>query len=420
MVYCVVMKRVLAFFEKFLRTDIRYLARGGFFMTLINISSAVVGFVLTIAFANLIPQETYGTYRYILSAYAFLALFALPGLDMALTRATSQGADGAYLRTAKIKLRWGFLGTCAAGVVALWYGVHGNTTLALLFLSAGVAVPLLESMQLYGPFLNGKKKFGLWSALEIGVQVSSSLALLAALFFSTDIFLIITVYFFATGAARAGAFFIALRQALHIQNTGGGELTRYGKELTLYDIVGRGAAALDSFVLWHFMGPREVALFALAIAVPMRMQSLLKISGTLSFPKFTDRAQQDVARSLPRKMLFFGAGILLLSGVYALLAEPFFTFFFPAYVPSVPYSQVLVFYTLSAVTYPFSTYLLANKRLKETYLITGVNACVKIVTLLVCVPLFGLWGAVLSYLLSSLSNILIVSILMIRSHLSAR
>lgn len=409
------MERLALFFERFLHTDIRYLARGGFFLTLINISSAVVGFILTIAFANLIPQETYGTYRYILSAYSLLAIFSLSGMDNALARAASRHEDGAYLRAARIKLFTGFLGTAAGGIAGLWYGMHDNQTLALLFLMAGTAVPLLESMQLYGPFLNGTRRYGLWSMLEIGVQISSSVLLLIALLFSQDIFLITTVYFMATGAARGGAFFIALRRVNRHAGAGGIELPRYGMHLTLYDIAGRGAAALDSFALWHFLGPKEVALFALATAVPIRIQSLLRVSGTLALPKFTDRPAVEIIHSLPRKMFFFSLAILALCIAYALSAEPFFTLFFPAYLPSVPYSQVLVFYVLSAITYPFASYLIANKALKHSYIITLTGALVKIVTLVVCVPLWGIWGAVFSYLFSSAATIVVVGVLMLRA-----
>ncbi len=414
------MDRLFSLLERFLRTDIRYLARGGFFLTLINISSAVVGFTLTIAFANLIPQETYGTYRYILSAYALLAVFALPGMDNALIRATSRGEDGAYIRTARIKLFTGFLATAVSGIAALWYGTHGNHTLALLFLIAGAAVPLLESMQLYGPFLNGKQRYGLWSVLEIGVQVSSSLALLITIIFSQDIFLITVIYFMATGAARAGAFFIVLGCVKTSHKNGGNELPRYGMHLTFYDIMGRSAATLDSFILWHFLGPKEVALFALATAVPIRIQSLLKISGALALPKFTDTDPANIARYLPRKMFFFSLVILALSTLYVFMAKPFFTFFFPSYLPSVPYSQVLVFYTLSAITYPFTSYLIANKLIKSNYLITGISAIVKICTLITCVPLWGIWGAVVSYLASSATTLAVVGFLMFRAAYTPR
>lgn len=408
------MQQIISSLEKWLRMDIRYLASGGFFLSLTNVIGAVVSLILTIAFANLISQETYGVYRYILSGYALLALFALPGMDTALIRAVSSGERGAYMHATYIKMCWGTLGTVAAGIIAWWYGTHDNNTLAILFLLAGVSVPLIESMGLYNSFLYGMRFFRLSSMLEIAVQIFGTCALLVTLFFSNDILLIITIYFISTGAARAIAFFYTLPLDNGQKNFTDKDLYHYGKHITFYEIVGRGSMAVDALVLWHVLGPVAVALFTLATAVPIRIQSLLKISGTLALPKFTNRPAAEVTRTLVRKMLFFGVGILILSSIYALLAKPFFTLFFPAYIPSVPYSQVLVFYTLSAITYPFWSYLMANKRLKEIYLITGVNLFVKIIVLVIGVPLIGIWGAVASYLTSGAINIFLVLFLMIR------
>jgi len=55
--------RLLRRSEKYFKTDMVYLAHGGFWLTLGQIISSAASFLLAIAFANLLPKETYGTYK---------------------------------------------------------------------------------------------------------------------------------------------------------------------------------------------------------------------------------------------------------------------------------------------------------------------------------------------------------------------
>ena len=98
--------------------------------------------------------------------------------------------------------------------------------------------------------------------------------------------------------------------------------------------------------------------------------------------------------------------IIVFCIIYIFLAPYFFKFFFPKYLNAVSYSQLAIFYTLAGITYPFGSYLNAHRKVKESYAIAIINIIVKIITLAIFVPLYGVWGAILSILASSASNIL--------------
>ena len=61
------MLEFLRWSERYSKTDMLYLVRGGFWLSLNHIAASVSSLILAVAFANLIPAETYGTYRYVLS-----------------------------------------------------------------------------------------------------------------------------------------------------------------------------------------------------------------------------------------------------------------------------------------------------------------------------------------------------------------
>src|SRR3989344_7039026 len=95
--------------EGLFKTDMVYLTKGGTWLLLGQLISSISTFLLVIAFANLIPKETFGTYKYILSLTAILLIPSLPGMNTAVNMASTRNLDGTLLLALKTKMRWGLL-----------------------------------------------------------------------------------------------------------------------------------------------------------------------------------------------------------------------------------------------------------------------------------------------------------------------
>ena len=393
--------RLLRLSEQFTKTDMVYLAKGGFFLTLTQISSAIISLILTIAFANLIPKETYGTYRYMLSIYTLVAILALPGIDTAVTQSVSKGFDYSLIDGFKAKFKFSILGTLASFFFSAYYFVNDNTTLGTIFAIVAIALPFMESPTVLASFFNGKKLFPMWALMDIASQIISASSMITAIFLTKNIFFMVIAYFLPLIVVRMGWYFWAKKKL--VKNTDSdNRLFGYGKSLTIFQIMSRATASIDQIVLFHFLGPAQLAIFSLAQAIPNRIQSLLKITGTLAFPKFAERDSKEIAKTLPRKLFLLVPIIILGCVLYVFIAPYLFTYIFPKYYESLLYSQVLVFYTLSAISYPFSSYLLAHKKMKENYILSFTGIAVKIIVLIALVPVIGIWGAIVSILTSSL------------------
>src|SRR5688572_20479176 len=87
------LKRLLLWSQAYTRTDMLYLARGGFWTVLNFVVAGSVSIALAVAFANLLPKETYGTYRYVLSIANAFGFLALTGMNAAVTRSVARGHD---------------------------------------------------------------------------------------------------------------------------------------------------------------------------------------------------------------------------------------------------------------------------------------------------------------------------------------
>ena len=89
-------KELLLRSEKYTKTDMLYLARGGFWLTLGQGLGIIAGLLLVIGFANLLPKEVYGNYKFILSLGGIIGAFTLTGMSIAVTQAVARGFEGNF------------------------------------------------------------------------------------------------------------------------------------------------------------------------------------------------------------------------------------------------------------------------------------------------------------------------------------
>ena len=90
--------KLLRWSEKYTKTDMVYLAKGASWLTSGQIISSFAIVLLAIAFANLIPRETYGTYKYVISVVGALSIFTLPGINTAVVQAVARHNDKCLIR----------------------------------------------------------------------------------------------------------------------------------------------------------------------------------------------------------------------------------------------------------------------------------------------------------------------------------
>lgn len=404
----------LSWLSKVFKIDFHYIASGGFYLTLTQVTSAFIGLGMTVAFANLIPPETYGTYRYLLSLYALFAIGTLPGIDTAVVQSTIHNFEGSLFQGFHLKLKYGVISLIAACIYGTYIYIQGNAELAYLLFMMAFALPIMEAGTVVTAFFNGKMLYKEWAHMDITTQIVSAVSLITTMFFSDNILLLSLSYFIPYIALRTYTLFFLLPKHQSNNNEDPGLLS-YGKHMSGFQIVTRIIGSIDQIALFHFLGPAQVAIFALAQAIPMRIQSLLKVSGLLALPKFADKSHREAAQLLKHKMLLFGVVIFFGCVIFVFIAPFIFTYLLPKYLSSVKYSQALVFYTLSAITYPFASLLSAHKKIKENYIVSVVSFIAKVGAVLFLVPIFGIWGAVWGVLISAWSGTAISIILLLRA-----
>lgn len=391
--------QLLRWSEQYVKTDTVYLAKGGGFLFSGYAISTFAGLILAVGLANLLPKDVYGQYSFIIALAGIIGTFTITGLGTATTRAVAQGFYGTLQKSFAIYLRWGIIPFSIACAGALYYAVNENYTLSTSLLIIGFLIPFSASASLYNAFLAGKQAFKTKTLYNTIQNIVPPLCILLAAYYSNNPVIIIFAYFASTATITL-ILYLATIKKFNLRNytQTDPDTLKYGKHLSVMDILGSLSLHLDKVLIFHYMGAVQLATYTFAITVPRQLQNVNKILKTLIFPKLAKRDLDELKQSIPRKaFLLFGASFII-TGLYIASAPFIYQFFFPQYTESVIYSQVFALVLLFFPSMLFNQTLLAHMKKKELYIIKISTPLLRIGLLLTLLPPYGIWGAIIAIL----------------------
>jgi len=287
--------------EKWAKTDMVYLAKGGFWLTIEQIVSSISVFLLAIAFANLLPQETYGIYKYVLSLTSILLITNLPGIGVSVIQATARGIEGSLFLALKTKIYWGFLGSFISLLLSGYYYLNNNISLAIIFIIISLFIPFIDSFGIYGSLLSGRKQFKISSIYNSITQIIATLIIISVIFLSDNIFIILITYLLSNTILRLIFFKITLYKFKPNKQMGS-NIISYGKHLSVMGIIGTIATQIDKILIFHYLGGIKLAIYIFATAIPEQIKGFLKNIKALAFPKLSQTPSEDTRSSLKNKI----------------------------------------------------------------------------------------------------------------------
>ena len=385
--------RFLDWGEKTTKTDTRYLARGSFWLLSAQIFSTLTGFLLAIAFANLIPKDVYGTYRFVLTAAGIVGVLSLTGMRMSVVQSVSRGLDGVLNFGVSKYIKWSFAIPLICFFISIYYYLNDNTILSLSFLVAGSLMPFNNAMELSYSFLEGKKAFRQQTFASVVRNTLSLGALVGALFVTDNVIYIVAAFYGSLTVAGLSSYLFVLyryRPGYQVVNTS----LSFGKHLSLMGLMTKVAGRIDYLIVFHFLGAAPLASYLFAKALPKELQSVNKVIKTLTLPKFSGRSLESIKKQIVHKAIVLFLFYLVIAGLYILAAPFIFKAVFPQYLDAVIYSQVLALTLLFSPSVLFNTALVAHMSKKELYILSTIIPLVRIVSMLIAIPLYGIWGAI--------------------------
>lgn len=206
--------------------------------------------------------------------------------------------------------------------------------------------------------------------------------------------------FFASYTLMSVLLYITTIKKYKLQKEDVPETISYGKHLSLMSILNNFAAQLDKILLFHYVGPVQLAAYSFATAPPREISSFNSILQTLLLPKVSSRSVEELKKTLPRKVGIVFLVSLFIFFAYVISAPYIFAIAFPAYTDVVFLSQI---FALNILFFPgvlFVQTLIGHMQKKKLYIINTVIPSLKIILFFVLLPLYGVWGAVSALLLA--------------------
>lgn len=384
--------------EKYLNVDIRYVASGGFWLATAQAIASVSGFLITLAFANWFPKESYGTYRYLLSAAGLLSALSLSGLNTAIIQSVARGYEKIFRRAWIRNWRWSVGFVLASLGVAGYYFWQQNSILALGMVITAVGAPLLNSWLLFKSFLNGKQKFRSLAWSSLWVSTIPALAIILSVWVSNNILVVLAVYYLSNIIVASLMYWQTLR-TYRPNNLEDPSSHRFSRHLSLINILDVIATYIDKVLAFQLLGGTVLAVYSLATAIPEHLRTLLKNIATMAIPRYSNRTLPVIANTISKKILLMLAITVPCVIIYVAFAPLIFSILFPQYLDSIVYSRLFAVILLFEGGLAGAA-LKATMAIKEQYVLNIGTNITKIGLLVLGAFYFGLWGIIVARILT--------------------
>ena len=398
---------LLRWMEQWTGTDMIYLASGTFWLQIARGGSMLLSLASSIIFANILLPETYGNYRYILSIFSYLTIFTLAGMDNVIVTAAAQKENKTILTAIKEKIKYGYGGLVVGLAIAAYYLFNQNTQLAGAVLITSLFIPFFDPLFSFMSILNGHKDYKLQTKYGLIIRFVATTALIATVYISKNILVIIAVYFLSNFIPRM-IFYKKVITPIAADPIGTEEETKnrisFGKHLSLMGVIGQISVYLDQILVYHFNNAAVLAGYYLSMMPFKQIQTLVNSVNVLALPKFSQNSLESIKKNLLKKIVKMYAIIIPTIAIYFLLADFVFQKIYPKYMDSVFLSKIFILQLLYFPLTLLSTAFTAHGKQKELYIGTTSYAIVRVALILLLTPKFGIYGAAAAILITGASN----------------
>lgn len=408
--------RILRWSERYTKTDMVYFASGNFWLITSRVIGVGSGIVLTLAFANLIDPVIFGTYKYVLAFAGIIGAFSLNGMGGSIIRTVAQGNQDVVRPVFWISIKWSLPGSIISIIGASYYFIQGNEILGVGLLLIAIFNPFFNGFVISKALLQGKKDFKTNAIFSIPRSLIPVISILVVLLTTKNLFFILIAYFLSNFIAGWLTYALTLRK-YSIKKSA--ELDQetinkvkdtviFGKHLSVIGVFMQIVGYIDQFLLWHFVGPVQLAVYALAQAPAKEIRNFTENFFPLIFPKLVTKSIVDIKKTMPLRLLQMFSASVMIAGIYILIAPFLFKILFPQYMESIFASQLLAIAIIFQPKGLIEATIDAHAAVKKKYISVFSTSTVKLILMLILIPLYGFIGAISAIIISELVSAIIL------------
>ena len=385
----------------YIGTDMVYVATSGFWLNLNVLIITLLSLALSIAFANLLPQNVYGTYQYFLSLSTVLGAFTLTGMNYAVTTSVATGHEGVLRDSVRTQLAWSVIPFAGGLAFAFYYFLHGNVVLGIGLLVVTICTPFINTFNTYSAYLTGKKKFREGFIYATAINIVYYLSIFLGVLYVRQALPLLIINLGINALALLGAYMHAIKRFPPNEVRDPAALS-FGKHLSAMNAFTTIVRQADALLVFHFLGPVVLAVYTFASTVPERFGGLFKFLFFASLPKFAEQTQSAISKTLVRKFIQVTLAGVVVAGLYAAFAPIIFDVLFPRYLSAIPYTQVYALVIIGSSSNIALSALTAKKLRSRLYVFNIMSPLFQLSALVSLLLLYGLWGIITARVLSSI------------------
>ncbi len=302
----------------------------------------LAGFGMAMAFVHLSTQEVYGQYRYVMALLGVIGLTALPGMTVAIMRASARGDDGALREGMRARARASPMGVGILLVLALVLSIRGQPAVGRALALAALCFPLLTTLELYLPFLGGRQDFSRYALFQNAVT-ALPVPVVAMVLLGHGRLEATALAWLATTVLLHAAFLRATARGVDFRAAADPAAVRYGRKISPVYIISTGQTYLSGLVVGTVLGPASLAVFSIGMVWWEILRQATSLINLQMLPRMA-AARDDDARRLLRRSLAAGSPVAVAVGGVMVLSMPVLVpaFFTAQYRESVLVSQILI------------------------------------------------------------------------------
>ncbi len=356
--------------------------------------TSAFGLMTSALLVRLAGKEVYGEYLFVLGTFGLLSCLAIPGVRTVLFRTTAQGSDGVYSRATKFSFVWSLTGVPVLVVIGLVvYFFKARSSGIGLMLSAPF-FPLVVSLQTWMPFLKAKSRFRTLFFLNFVRFLAKLVILVFALLVTRNVIVLILVHF-VTFAGTNIAYYLGTLAARRNDIVEEG-WRRQSYALTIMDLSSLAFGQVDIVLLGFLLPFESLAVYGIVMRVGGLVFQAIRSSMEAILPSLF-RSTRIQLRDFYKP---FALSFLLPIVLYPAIRFPLVLIYGSDSRELVLYCQVylliLPIYFLNSVTASFMIKYQLNKEINISRII-AIVAVILLYSFLI--PMYGIWGGVVSSML---------------------
>ncbi len=401
--------KLLSQIEQKWRFDARYFVTNSVWITSNQIISIIGSLLVTVVLAHQLSEEVFGNYRYLVVLASLFSMFSLNSISQSITQTAALNFLDYYKHAFRLGLVSSFGTVLLALTVGIYYLYNGNQVLGLSSFTIAALQPFISNFFNVFSLLNGQQRYREASQFQsLRVIIITLLTVLTALL-TTDVFLLFVSYMVSQFVTNLAGFIYFHPKQISTQITDEvkNKYDKFAAHLSLQNLILNGAQRLDALIIFQLLGGAALAAYTIAQIIPDQLRSMVKNFSTLLFPKYVNYSEQQLKSSIPRRSIQL---FLVLSGIslaYIVTAPVIINLLLPKYDDSIFFTQIMALAIPASILYVVQSAIKSEVNNKKLYIVQFSNALIKILIVFVSILLFGLWGAVIAYVLSGYIETLI-------------